>query len=29
MIRMGLWHRQGANIAGRCKEVYGVVLFLP
>ena len=27
-MRTGLWDRQGANIASRYKEMYGVELFL-
>ena len=27
-MRTGLWDRQGANTASRCKEMYGVELFL-
>ena len=28
VIRKGFWDRQGANIASRSKEMYGVKLFL-
>ena len=28
VTRTGLWDRQGANIAGRYKEMYGLELFL-
>ena len=28
VMRTGLWDRQGANIASRYKEMYGVELFL-
>ena len=28
VVRTGLWDRQGANIASRYKEMYGVELFL-
>ena len=28
VIRTGLWDRQGANIASRYKEMYGLELFL-
>ena len=28
VMRTGLWDRQGANIAGRYKEMYGLELFL-
>ena len=28
VLRTGFWDRQGANIASRCKEMYGVELFL-
>ena len=28
-MRTGLWDRQGANIANRYKEMYGVELFSP
>ena len=28
VMRIGLWDRQGANIASRYKEMYGVELFL-
>ena len=28
VMRAGLWDRQGANIASRYKEMYGVELFL-
>ena len=26
--RTGIWDHQGANIASRCKEMYGLELFL-
>ena len=28
VMRTGLWDRQGANIASRYKEMYGVEVFL-
>ena len=28
VLRTGFWDRQGANIASRYKELYGVELFL-
>ena len=28
-MRAGLWDRQGANIASRCKEIFGVEVVSP